>query len=80
MPLLWLYNNKTLYKDLLQDKLVDEPHAVALDDASTKRRPKNRHIYKTWMKNMVQGEEDCPIVFKKMMFDICSYDLTMCKN
>eukprot|EP00957_Ditylum_brightwellii_P064286 4878522-Ditylum_brightwellii.AAC.1 len=52
--LLQFYNNNKLWGDLLKDKLVGKPHAVAWDDAKTKRRPTSRHICKTWLKNVVQ--------------------------
>eukprot|EP00957_Ditylum_brightwellii_P026131 1975905-Ditylum_brightwellii.AAC.1 len=45
--LLWLYDDDNQQEGLLQDDLVVELHAVALDDAGTKRRTKSRHICRT---------------------------------
>eukprot|EP00957_Ditylum_brightwellii_P169549 12904819-Ditylum_brightwellii.AAC.1 len=42
--LLWLYNDKALPEYLLQDRLVDNLHAVTSDDANKKIRPKSRNI------------------------------------
>eukprot|EP00957_Ditylum_brightwellii_P083135 6320770-Ditylum_brightwellii.AAC.1 len=65
--LLWFYNDDNLQEDLLRDDLVVELHAVASDDAGTMRRTKRRHICRTWLTSMKQGDDDtCPIVLEKM--------------
>eukprot|EP00957_Ditylum_brightwellii_P012840 970290-Ditylum_brightwellii.AAC.1 len=68
--LLWLYDSDSLCKELLQGRFIEELHAVAEADANRNHRPKSRHICKTWLNNMVQGEDKaCPNILDRMMFN-----------
>ena len=82
--ILWLYGNEELREEVLRDWMVEKLHRTVNEDdatdASRKNRPAARAACKEALMNINKVDDNCPIILKKLTFNLFSHYLTTRRN